>query len=1166
MQNFDPINTPLSKGVNIIEASAGTGKTYTIAMLVLRFIVERELDISTILVVTFTKAATEELKARIRSRLVDARAAMSSPTENDDPLIVRWLTSLPIDNALILERINHALLDIDQAGIFTIHGFCQRILSEHALESGQLFDAELTDDFSSIQQSCSDDFWRTHIYPCNAWEASLLTAEFKTPDQLLASVNYIPAHLTVLPEYIDIKQKLIALVDVINEQKVSVNKTLLTIEIALNDGKFKGSFSDTFQNNRQAILDCLNQKSTDCPNFYQFTQKGLTESLHGNKFRKSNANPDAPEVQKQHYLKGLNIDCSAVEVCDKAVKDITLTLRRSLLYVLQEEVSKRLLQLNLLSFDDLINRLVEGLQGDKGMALKEEINARFHVALIDEFQDTDKNQWFIFSTLFNSDAHFLYLIGDPKQAIYKFRGADINTYYSAKKLATHQFSLGSNWRSQPTLVEGVNYLFARDNPFQSKQLLFNPVDAGLSTADGTLFLKGQLAPPLVLWQLGNAEKGYWGSGKATEVIQIAIVNEIVDLLLAGFIVKHEGKVAIKPKDIAILVRTNTQAQAFQKALNQVNITAVINGKMSVFASAEASDLYFLLQAINQPANNDLLKQALSLDWFNLKGQQLFHIINDELALEAWLARFLDYQQLWKRKGLMAMMQHLLAVEKVLPYLSITVLAERRITNLQHCIELVQQAAIEEHLAINKVLDWLATNISRAIESGKMTSDEQQLRLESDGDAVKIITMHSAKGLEYPVVFCPFLWQRGGQLKKEKWRINCQLNDEMIVDLGSEQFEYHRKLALDEELQEDLRVLYVAVTRAKYRCYLNWVDVRTSALENDSAMASLLAFSGADFCAQQIKLQDFSKTYPAVFEYRLLDKEQSNDASWQSASLCPTLSCQHKAKPHYSCWQMSSYSALSSLSVHEAEEIPNDKVREEEQVKTVLLDYTELPMGAAMGNVIHDLLEHIPFAYLAQTNDISEQREKSCFRYGVKTDVPEKIDLLLNHTVNTSIVLGDDYFSLRQLTREHCLKEMPFYLSMKKLDVSQINTVLSDCPTYQTLTKKTMRGFLTGFIDLICQHNGKFYLIDYKSNTLENYDTEALVYAMRGHNYGLQYWIYSVVLHQYLKDRVAGYHYETHFGGVLYLFVRGMNKAVDDSGVYHAKPAFSEIKKLAELFL
>ena len=773
VKSFDPIATDLLTGINLIEASAGTGKTYAIAMLVLRFVVEQELDVKKILVVTFTKLATEELKERIRNRLIDARDAINSlhsephTTKKIDNIIITWLNTLSIEPSIILQRINQALLDIDQANIFTIHGFCQRILAEYALESGQLFDSELTGDISSIKQDCSDDFWRKTIYTRSTWEVSLLTTQFKTPDQLLASVDYISPDSTVIPNYEDLDSKFDDLKQLLKMSQTKIDSNVQKMEEKWAEGKFKPLFEKNFKSTQHALLEWVKGNSTSLPDFSLLTQQGLLGGLNGVKFKKSKANPLISEDQKQAYFQTLQIDCDVFEALDCAIDNITLFLRRSLLKTLHEEVDKKLQQLNILSFDHLIIRLSEALQKEDSHSLSHEIRQRYQVALIDEFQDTDKSQWSIFSTLFNAKQHYLYLIGDPKQAIYKFRGADIQSYFLAKKQAEHSYNLGFNWRSHPNLVAGVNELFSRDNPFYANNLDFIPISPALTAEQGLVFKDKDVAP-IILWQLRDVDSGHWSSVNASQEIIIAVVNEILELL-ADYSIKRDEQKTIEPKDIAILVRTNQQGLQFQKTLNEIGVTAVMSGKASVFCSQEAFDLYLLLRAIAKPTDMALLKEAITLEWFNLNGQQVHQMLNDELSVDEWSTRFYGYSLVWLQKGLMAMMEQLIAKENILPHLSTHQLAERRITNFQHCIELVQQSAIDDHLGVNKTLDWLQNRIIQA-NAGNSVSDDHKLRLESDENAVKIITLHSAKGLEFPVVFCPFLWQRGDQLKKNSLKL------------------------------------------------------------------------------------------------------------------------------------------------------------------------------------------------------------------------------------------------------------------------------------------------------------------------------------------------------------------------------------------------------------
>jgi exodeoxyribonuclease V beta subunit len=283
-----------------------------------------------------------------------------------------------------------------------------------------------------------------------------------------------------------------------------------------------------------------------------------------------------------------------------------------------------------------------------------------------------------------------------------------------------------------------------------------------------------------------------------------------------------------------------------------------------------------------------------------------------------------------------------------------------------------------------------------------------------------------------------------------------------------------------------------------------------------------------------------------------------------------LAARERKRSLYTRWQMSSYTALSALSQHDAPEWPEDKAREPqliaEEIETSLSHAAlSLPRGTVTGNVVHDLLENCSFSDLAELKDISVQQDKACQRYGLSLEQPEQLTVLLQAVVSTPLSEQDHSFCLMNLDTNKCLKEMPFYLSMQTMDASQINVILQDTAVYQSLDSKIMSGYLTGFIDLICEHKGLYYLIDYKTTSLSDYQPEQLAQAMYTHNYGLQYWLYTVVLHRYLQQRLLDYDYESHFGGVRYLFVRGMNPEHAMSGVFQDRPDIAKVKALAALF-
>ncbi len=1173
IEDFDPVTTELSKGISLIEASAGTGKTYTIAMLVLRLVVEQGIPIEKVLVVTFAKAATEELKDRIRNKLAEAKRKLAGHVDSTDSTVNAWLAQLQLAPELIKRRLDLALLDIDQAGIFTIHGFCQRVLREHALASGQLFDAELTDDLATIKQACADDFWRRQVQSRPTWEAAVLSKDFKTPDDLLGSIDFVSADAVIYPDEQPIDEALSQLKQLIQKAKTNLADANQKIEPMLSGKHFKMGYQALFSDTYNVLTEWLHGNTLNIPNpeaFSLLTYNGLLEGLNGSQFR-TNKNQTNDE-RKTEFLSALNLDTKPFDDLAAAAQEISIALRRSLLETLREEVDKQLEQINVWSFDNLINHLAKALKDDHAHQLISELRHRFDAALIDEFQDTDNNQWHIFSSIFAADSHYLVLVGDPKQAIYKFRGADIYSYLEAQTQAQHRFTLRQNWRSHPHLVQAVNDLFQREQAFLLTDIAFNPTEAARSAQDGTLHYKDSPCAPMMLWQLPESasKTGFWQSNRndAAQSICIAVVNEIVALLADDYKLQPQNR-KLEPQDIAILVRTNKQAREYQESLRLAGVPSVLNSTESVFASDEAVQLYVLLQAIAHPGDINLLGQALALSWFGYDGQALYSLLNNEPEIDAILSRFLGYYQTWQQAGVMTMMQTLLKQEKITSSLSKSNLAERRLTNLQHTLELLQQAVIDERLGVHKTLNWLKTAITKA-QGNSGTPDNQQLRLESDADAVKIITMHRAKGLEYPVVFCPYLWQRKQRQNDKNPLVLCHLPDlgsdkanRLIVDLGSAGLDKHLAQAQFEERAEDLRLAYVAITRAKFRCYVAWANVRSEDNINDSALAWLLGFAEADFSGQQAVLQALQNHNTQAFGYGLLEPVDTVNNRYQSSEKLPKLQANKRRRSLYTDWQMSSYTALSALSLSETPELPEDKAGEIQYAEDSSTNL--LPAGAHTGNVVHELLENIPFHDLANISNISALRDKACQRYGLRLEQPEIIDKLLHKTVTTPLSVTDGAFCLMNIQESHCLKEMPFYLSLPAFNTRQINAVLSTKPTFQALTHKQMSGFLTGFIDLICEYDNRYYVLDYKTNSLPGYDIDTLTHAMREHNYGLQYWIYSVVLHRYLQNRLADYDFARHFGGVRYLFVRGMEPDTPMSGVFQDIPDLTTIEGLARLF-
>jgi len=1171
---FNVTTEALLPGINLIEANAGTGKTYTIAMLFVRFIVEHGFLIDQLLVVTFTHAAAAELKERIRLRLTEIYHSVASDKTRLDETTLSWLQGLALEEAVVLQRLKIALLGLDQSAVFTIHGFCYKTLQEFAVESKQLFELDLIGDSRFIRQQLTDDFWRQTIYPLAPQDAAMLTTYYANPVTLLASIKGVGQQVTVYPE----TQPIAFYLEQAKVVKGEFTDQFVTftdrLSEAVSEPLFKRSFQAAFSTHYNAISHWLNEGGLSFPvdalNFMSYP--GVFEGLNGQKFRATKTHTGLE--RKTEYLAATGINFDVVEKLLAISHSASIALRGLLIDYIRDKEDGVLEGAQSASFDCLISRLADLMVNEDGAILKKALQSRYQVALIDEFQDTDQQQWTIFSQLCAQKTQFLYLIGDPKQAIYKFRGADVFSYFSAATLAHHRYTLTDNWRSSPQMVGAVNTLFeSLENVFLLEGLSYQPCDAALREQDNCFKLADASLPGMVMWHLSPDEgnnSGFLKSGQAQEQISIAVINEIISLLTPGSAYRRvvNGRSEIlTPQDIAILVRTNSQAIDYQNSLREAGIPSVLNSAKSVFETTEANDFYILLRAISQPNNTGLLKQFLTVAWLNVSAPELLSIVDDDSLMGFWISRLSEYYQLWERRGLLAMTYKLLAQEKIASKLSKWPAFERKMSNIMQLAELVQAAETQESLNINGTLGWLQQSINNP-----QYSEQELLRLENDETAINILTVHRAKGLEFSVVFCPVLWQQDQHVQKENSVIQCHEDNLMVVDLGSEQFEERKLIALEESFAEDIRLSYVAMTRAKLRCYIAWANVRTKENRNHSALSRLLfnpsvkqSELGDDFSRQQIDLRGLIDRHQGFFEYHSLPSDQAIRHLREFKKLTPLKAPEQCSRNLKTMWQINSYTGLSALSLGVANEGLYEHAEETSKDNLLASSFDPLPRGRRMGNLVHELLEKNTFAELAKHCVSTTKIEQACIRFGVSLDDPQLMSALLREVVITPLDKQDDGFKLAQIDAKHCLKEMPFYLSHGSINTEQINTILGDEVIYSALSTKKLAGFLTGFIDLVCVYQGKYYLMDYKSNYLDDYSSASMIQAMRAHNYGLQAWIYSVVLTNFLQETIVDYSFDRHFGGVLYLFVRGMKSDEPCSGVFSFLPHAEKLEQLSRLF-
>src|SRR5438105_3092156 len=725
-REFDAAFTPLEKGFTVIEASAGTGKTTTISAIVLRFIAEHGIPIEKILVTTYTELATAELRGRIRQVIVDALHCARGGTAHWD--FVGTIVGKTADRTELAQRLELAVHNFDQAPVFTIHGFCSRVLADRAFESGVLFDTELTTEQSRFLYEVADDFWRAHFYTADPITAAVIRGR-TNPDQLVGLLEQLTndPKLRVLP----------------TPEDLAVLKTKI-IDVWSNRG--------------------------DCAELTQLTDRFVV----------------AVQSQFCHWAR--------------------------------RELPRRKMERRVQSFDDMLTRLNQALHGGRGEQLRRSLRERFAVALIDEFQDTDPVQYSIFSQIYRNSHAPVFLIGDPKQAIYGFRGADVFTYLRASQVANRRYTLAKNWRSEAKLVEGVSAIFGlRETAFVIPGINLVPVDASGSGDAEPLTIDERRDQPLRVW-VASLEDRRW---KAS-----AVAGEIANLLANNAKI---GAKKIRPFHIAVLVTNNFQPTEIQRALADYRIPSVVYSAANVFRSLEATELMRVLLAVAQPTRKTVVRAALATEMLGLGANALEDLSGDEAKWEETLNRFAHYQEEWRDRGFIKMMRAFIIQEKVRARLLGLPQGERRLTNLLHLVELLHAACAQNRFGIDGIIGWFRRQISDA----GVAKEEYELRLESDEDAVRIVTIHKSKGLEYDVTFYPFA-------RKEPWRggqefLKFHDHDELVLDLAESAG--HKIIRDREELAESVRQLYVGLTRAGHRSYVIWQENRQ---RSKSALAWLLS--------------------------------------------------------------------------------------------------------------------------------------------------------------------------------------------------------------------------------------------------------------------------------------------------------------------------------------
>ena len=1111
-------------GSNLIEASAGTGKTYSIAILTLRLVLENKISINEILMVTFTKAAVAELEERIRLFIRQGYKVSRGEAINDSTITALVQEAIRHSGAKKVEQLlNDAVLLLDETAVLTIHSFCQETLNEFAFETGQLFGAELLQNTSGLLEEEINRFWREKItsIPSDLLQ-SLLSNQFSR-SSIIAVANahlegnryfiYDPKVEYTLSEqdYLDYVLSL----QQVNEQQATAWEEL--VQSVINDAENLKAKSESNGHTRKANLPTL----VDEPeSFLDFIWMKRSTKYVNNLFPElleSLANYDELLKQEQNLIQELirNLNCWAISEVAKGIEN------------------KKLFN-NQLSFNDLIFKLHEALVKRENPELVSCLQQKYKAVFIDEFQDTDRMQYELFSSAFGDDT-ILFYIGDPKQSIYAWRKADIFTYFKAKETVDHLYGMNQNYRSSAPLIKAMNQFFRPVDTFDTfhfkgadSSIDYIAVESPDSNIKGNLMVGDEIEVPISISESSNKDS-----------ILTAVAGQVVDLLSSNtyFIQEKKCKRPVQPADIGVLVRSNREGQNIKAILSKYGIPAVTIGDAKVLQTDEARSLFFVLVAIVDISIASINKALLSpFTQFNDR---------DILSLdeEASITLFRNYKIIWEKDGIYTALNTFIHDFNV----KITLLSqhsesgERLLTNIFQLIELLHKTQNNKNLSPLELIAWL----KRGMEGDEQEGDDFEQRIESDEDSIKIVTIHKSKGLEYNIVLAPFL-----DLLTYRTFTTCSYRDaesgeyisiEMAALSEEQNEEYVRQLE-----QENRRLIYVAITRAVYKCFIfkNTLNKGPYNCTN----SSLAPFINA--CDRQennlIRFSD-ELSVPAGYFYSQADPQE---VVIRNKPVHFNLLQPYWRKMSYSMLRADHELSLKSKSDNHKE--PYDQ-----------FIFSQLTKGAKTGNMLHYLFENIAFNHDGRWNFAIENaiQRYAPLRAALYTPM---FRLMLDQVLNASISVGEEVFKLSDISTEHSIHELEFDFSVSSFQVTQLAMLSDDHIDVRVKDYSEIEGVMNGKIDLFFEHNGKYFVLDWKSNYLgdsvADYIPDRLAVAMNENNYHLQHLIYSLATKKYLESRLPNFDYETQFGGVIYLFLRGLRKNAE-TGVYTYKPSLEKMESL-----
>jgi exodeoxyribonuclease V beta subunit len=1179
---LNTLTMPLN-GLRIIEASAGTGKTWTLAALYVRLVLghgrsggqeSAALYPPQILVMTFTDAATSELRGRVRERLAQAARffkEMDADGKADSTGADDFLRDLRAEFSAeqwpqCAHRLDMAAQWMDDAAIFTIHGWSSRMLKSHAFDSASLFRQSRVEDSDKLRLGAVRDYWRKWFYSLTLDQLGALKTVGANPDELLKNLKPLwsateNAPGVVLPVGKD-PHTVIAEWDTWNQQFQALEtnvRGLCTPELIalLDDVIAAKSLKGYLKVWPAKLAQCLQGDSIvllnkkDKESAVTLLNRFSTTALVSKGWGKAGGHAIFGHIEALCLHLQSEPDV-ATELLNHAAANVALAYRGA-----KDELAQ-------FDFSDLLQCLYYALQAKDGR-LANAIRQQFPIALVDEFQDTDPWQYGALSKIYGESTSpdtGLVMIGDPKQAIYSFRGADLNTYLAARENAQSIYTLSGNFRSTKELVGAVNHVFeyAKD-PFG--EVLFDTVVACNANAK-PLAVEGVAQTAMTVWHQVNAKSPR----------KDIFIRQMSDLF-ATQMVKLLNAKAASPGEMAVLVRDRTEARGIRKALAQRGVRSVyLSDRDSVFATLEASDLWRVMRAVANPRSTQGVRAALATRLWGLPFPQIEALIQDEQAWDALVDQFHGWRAVWQSQGFLPMLHRVLHDQSIpsrmLNAQALNSDGERRLSNVMHLGDLLQTASVglQGEAALIRYLE-------QQLQNPKASGDAAQMRLESDADLVQVITIYKSKGLQYPLVFLPFV----SAYKAEK-------KDSATDD--------------SERLAEDVRMLYVALTRAEKALWVGLTEVKGdvdgTSPQPKSAVSKLLQRAVPGDLVQ--KLQTWSECTDIVVA--AAPKPDANQfrpdvavKEWK-----PALEPQRNM---VSRWWTASFSALTrDLGAHAGgasmlgtdrderivdAQIDNNKVRTPLDVGNpttgAVLAFNDFPAGSTYGTLLHDVLEwqfdrSWPIATASPSLAMNSEWEAMLDRKTRHLKLDEaQITLLgqwVRQLVQTALIVpgvskGEKPLILSELHSGNAWAEMAFTLPVHRLGANRIDAFIGGHvlpgQKRRPLQPLQLEGMLVGFMDLVLEHEGKYFVLDYKSNRLPSYGLESLQEAILAHRYDVQYTLYVLALHRLLKSRLVAYDYDQHVGGAIYWFLRGVDQP--GTGVFTDRPSKELIEALDHAF-